>query len=213
MAILIVSAVKGFALGSLLTSFSYVLDRTVSINNYNIAMERLPSLYKTGWNKIITNLCLINPPIYAVVNKLFITDSYNYINPAHLVSVIFIHNLGYYLIHKEFHNNKKLYNIHIFHHKFDQIILPSTGNAVSKREFIIAYVSPIVLAASIIKPNEPTFIMSILLISLFNLLIHCKELRTSKWIPGFVSPDMHITHHEIRNKHFAAPFVNFDELF
>jgi sterol desaturase/sphingolipid hydroxylase (fatty acid hydroxylase superfamily) len=189
----VISLKKGFALGSTVCVFAYVLDRTMSNGSYNSANKENPSLYKSGWTKIITNLTIINPPIYSIVDNFFI-------------------NKLDFLIHRELHINSKLYKIHSFHHRFDKLILPSTGFAVSHSEFLIAYASPLVIASILIHPSEASFLSAISLISLFNLFIHCQELRTMKWIPGFVSPDMHITHHEVRLKHYAAPFFNFDEL-
>ena len=209
----VISLKKGFALGSTVCVFAYVLDRTMSNGSYNSVNKENPSLYKSGWTKIITNLTIINPPIYSIVDNFFINKLDNYIiNPTHVFLLIMIHNFLYFLIHRELHINSKLYKIHSFHHRFDKLILPSTGFAVSHSEFLIAYASPLVIASILIHPSEASFLSAISLISLFNLFIHCQELRTMKWIPGFVSPDMHITHHEVRVKHYAAPFFNFDEL-
>ena len=73
---------------------------------------------------------------------------------------------------------------HDFHHKFDKYIIPSIGNAVSTEEYLIAYVSPFVIGAYLFHPNEISFVIPIGLISVFNNIIHCSELRgiTFKYI-------------------------------
>ena len=95
--------------------------------------------------------------------------------------------------------------------KSDKVMLPSVGNAVSKGEYIIAYASPLVLGSWIFQVNEITLMSSAFLISLFNLFIHCRELRDVTWVPNLVSPNKHITHHEVKTRHFAAPLFDFDE--
>ena len=109
------------------------------------------------------------------------------------------------------HQNIRFYTIHSFHHKFCDVMLPSIGNAVSKREFLFAYLIPVLLATLIVPTTEPTLLAGVLIISMGNLMIHCKELEPLLYPRYMVSPDKHITHHEKRNKHYSAPFFDFDE--
>lgn len=70
-----------------------------------------------------------------------------------IFGALFIEGLLFYLIHKSFHEVKWLYRAHSFHHKFNEIVLPSTANAVSATEFIVAYMFPIFVALAVV-PND-----------------------------------------------------------
>jgi len=204
------SLAKGFALGGSVYALGWLLDNTISLKSQKELRKTKEEEYLQGQQYIFDNLVLISPIIYAGVDLCFLTHE-PYIQFGNYMSLMLIQNLGYFFAHKEMHRNKKLYWIHKFHHKFDTIVTPSTGNAVSKIEFIVAYVCPIVFGGYILKPTELTFLSAIGTISIFNLIIHTQELNHVWWVPGMVSPTNHIDHHRVRDKHYAAPLVNIDD--
>ena len=201
---------KGFFLGFFAYLLGFIMDTTISNSSFLKIMEKTPKLMIEAYQKIQINLLVISPVIYMVNDHFLINHENNLINYRHVSSLLLIHHIGYYLIHKSMHQIRFLRCYHDFHHLFNKVLCPSIGNAVSHTEFLFAYVLPFVMGGYIIKPNEITFVIPIGLISVFNNIIHCNELRNVPWLPFLVSPDMHIKHHEIRDKHFSAPILNLD---
>jgi sterol desaturase/sphingolipid hydroxylase (fatty acid hydroxylase superfamily) len=99
--------------------------------------------------------------------------------------------------------------MHKFHHRFTQPI-PSSGNAVTLDEYNIAYVSPFLVAAFLIKPNDISFRITIGIISFLNALIHCIPLSDLSVGKLFIKPGDHIEHHEKLVVKYAAPLLNID---
>ena len=108
------------------------------------------------------------------------------------------------------HTNSQLYKYHKFHHKFDKVLIPSIGNAVGAVEFLSAYILPFIISVFILKPTEVTFIIPITLISIFNLIIHCRELKHIRLGKYLIDTEKHMTHHIERDKHYAAPILDLD---
>jgi len=214
MSIYVGSLCKGFVLGSTVIGLSFVLDRTVSRPSYiNMSIEDI-HLYNQGINANIINLCVMSPVFYSVlVTHVVRTPGLIpfHPNPLAVLFLVFIHNVFYYLVHKSFHTTNSVRGAHYFHHKFDNLMLPSVGNAVSKREFLMAYIFPFYMGAIIIPCNEASLFCSVAIIALLNMAIHCKEFEELPWIAWLVSPKKHITHHIERTKHYSAPFLDLDE--
>lgn len=207
---------RGILLGTAVAGFSFFMDITISLPSYLKMRTRKDeyALYREGWKAILMNMCVVNTPMYAftiVYCTQPTTLALSNIEPIKLLFLTMFHNLLYYYVHYLMHTKPVMMKIHTFHHQFDKVMLPSVGNAVSKGEYIIAYASPLVLGSWIFQVNEMTLMSSAFVISLFNLLIHCRELRDEKWVPNLVSANKHITHHEVRTRHFAAPLFDFDE--
>ena len=204
---------RGLFLGSSVVGISFVLDRSVSKESYvNMDIEDI-HLYHQGINANIVNLCMMSPVLYSilVVNIVRVSGLSIYtFNPYHIMCLVFIHNVFYYLVHKSFHLSKRLQDIHHFHHKFDRLMLPSVGNAVSKREFLFAYITPFYIGAFIVPCSETSLLCSVAIIAALNMCIHCKEIENTTWPKWLVSPKKHITHHIVRKKHYAAPFLDLD---
>ena len=70
-----------------------------------------------------------------------------------MMGVFFIQGLLFYFIHKAFHEVKWLYPAHSFHHKFNDVVLPSSASAVSVTEFVVAYMFPI-FASCVLVTND-----------------------------------------------------------
>ncbi len=209
--LIIFSFIKGFALGSFITVLSFYMDLTYSFKSYKqmINDKKYDLLYLKAISTVRTNLMIISPFVYAIIDTTLLTHSYN-IQYRKILGILAVHSIGYYTVHSAMHKIPFLYRFHKFHHKFDKMLLPSIGNAVSKTEFIVAYITPFIIGAYIFKPNEISFVIPISIIGLLNIAIHCKELENANWPKWLVSPKNHIEHHEIRTKHFAAPTLNID---
>jgi len=210
---IIYSCGVGLVLGSSIMFIGKIMDITISNKEYIHIIENHFDLYNEAESSIKTNLLLITPVTYSIVTTTILDKTTIHIDPVKTMLLILLHNFGYYVIHRIMHTYPSLYKYHSFHHRFDNILTPSIGNAVSKTEFLTAYVAPMILSSYIVKCNEPTFVLSIGLISLFNLFIHCMELHSVWWLPIFVSPKNHYEHHKERNKHYSASIINYDLIF
>ena len=207
---MLVSFLKGLCLGSVAYTIGFIMDITISKKSFNQIVANIPLLYQQALNKIQTNMLIISPVMYAVIDRFLLDHTNNEIKITTIVTILSIHGVGYYFVHKAMHQIHSLRKYHNFHHKFDKYMMPSIGNAVSTEEFLLAYISPFVVGAYLLRPNEINFVIPIALISVFNNIIHCKELEGVPWSVYFVSPEQHIIHHEIRDKHYAAPIFNID---
>ena len=209
--IIVYSLLKGFCLGSFFSILSDYIDITFCKESYKKIIQTNKSNYLKSITSVKRNLLITGPVIYSVVNVTLLTPGFE-IQLGKIFGILGIHSIGYYLAHYAMHKNKYLYNFHKFHHEFDYILLPSIGNAVSTQEFLLAYMSPFVIGAFVFNPSEISFVIPISIIAFLNLAIHCQELENTGWLKIFVSPNDHIKHHKIRNKHFAAPTINIDYL-
>ena len=203
---------KGFVLGMTAYMLGTIMDFTISIESMREMLHNTPQLFADAIDRIQINLLVISPVIYALTDTFLLDKTTQSFDGFKGVGVLCVHHIGYFVAHKTMHQIPALRKFHEFHHQYETFIIPSVGNAVSSGEFLIAYVAPFILGAAIIRPNEITFMIPIGAISVFNNIIHCKELRYIKWSPFLVSPDQHLEHHEHRAKHFAAPILNIDYL-
>jgi sterol desaturase/sphingolipid hydroxylase (fatty acid hydroxylase superfamily) len=206
-----ISLCKGLLLSGSVYILGTLLDNTISKNSKEIISKENESLLREGETHIQNNLLIISPIVYFIVDQTILvhTLSFSFVD---FTVLILCQNIGYYFAHREMHRNRKLYFFHAFHHKFDKIVLPSTGNAVTYIEFLFAYICPIVGGAFICNPSEITFMSSIGLISVLNLCIHTYEFNKLWWVPGLVSPTNHIEHHLKKDKHYAAPLIDIDKI-
>ena len=207
---------RGLYLGLTIVFSSLFMDTFISKKS----MEKLDHdeklLYLEGWRAVITNLVLVEPFFYSVAAvHLMKPDvlALSNIEWIPYIELCLIHNFLYYIAHRNMHRTRALQSIHLFHHKFDKVMLPSVGNAVSKSEFILAYTCPFIVGIAVVPTNEISFLLSALTIGAFNMFIHCREFREIQWLSFMISPDKHITHHERRLIHYAAPLLDLDLIF
>lgn len=201
---------KGLLLSGTIYSVGIILDHIISNNELEKMIRENSRLVQEGYVKIQTNLLVITPIIYSGVDT-FLLDHDLAFSWKHFFSLLLIQNIGYYWMHREMHRNKNLKWMHHFHHRFVETI-PSIANSVSSSEFILAYVTPIVTGALLLRPTEISFVYAIGTISLLNLAIHTPQLNNKIWIPGLISPTKHMIHHKECEKHYAAPFLDIDLL-
>ena len=106
-----------------------IIDNTISKETKNI-LKKIIINYIVMVKKIEFNLLVASPFIYSIIYEICINKKKFFIFEIEKVFIILIiQNLGYFLVHKLFHTNSKLYVYHQFHHKFDKILIPSIGNA------------------------------------------------------------------------------------
>ena len=203
---------KGFLLGGSICLLGFLVDTHFCKESLKNMQEQQLELYNKGVETVQTNIMIIGPMFYTLVDQTLLTHSYE-IQFLNILSMLAIHSIGYYGVHYYMHKIPVLYSIHKFHHSFDRFLLPSIGNAVSFEEFFLAYMGPFIFGAYVLRPNEISFVIPIGIIGILNLVIHCKELEDVPWNKYFVSPKNHIEHHEKRTGHYAAPTVNLDYVF
>ena len=206
------SYINGLSLGSVVYIFGRCLDITVSVESYLKLMASEGMLLKEGLRACKKNLLGIGPVIYTFVDLIFIDHSL-YFSVTQMSNIIIVHSIGYYMVHFIMHKKKEFIKYHTFHHKFHKVLVPSVGNAVSTEEFCAAYMLPFIVGAGLVGPSSWSFINAVGLISLFNLIIHCKELEHIKFLELFVSPKKHILHHQTHTKHYSAPILDLEYLF
>ena len=204
------SILKGLFLGFSAYAVGKCMDMFISVTSLIEVERNIPILYSLGKKKIKENLLIISPIVYSFVDKYLLDHYTKFIDIKKVVLLLLVHHIGYYVMHKVMHKVSSFKCFHLLHHEFDFYMVPSIGNAVSNEEFLMAYVSPFVIGAYLLKPNEVTFIIPIMIISVFNNVIHCKEFEHIRWSKYLVSPAQHLEHHKIRNKHYSAPLLNLD---
>jgi sterol desaturase/sphingolipid hydroxylase (fatty acid hydroxylase superfamily) len=208
---ILISTFKGLLLSGSVFGISFILDNTISKSYKDSLLLENKQLVKEGYRTTSINLLIISPIVYGIVNTFILCQDCSF-SLHKFICLLIIQNIGYFWTHREMHINNRLRWMHKFHHKFQYITLPSTSNAVSPHEFCIAYISPIIIGAIILRPSELTFASSIGLISIFNICIHIPNLKNIPWIPRMVSPTQHAIHHLKNEKHYAAPLIHIDSI-
>lgn len=203
--------IAGLHLGSYTYLFSNILDHTISRAQTLELIEKNPKLYIQSTVSNFINLIGLSPIYYIIADNVLLNDKSVHIQFMKTLAIVLTHNIIFYKLHKIFHENKNLFFIHKFHHKFIKPI-PSNGNAVSIHEYNIAYVAPFLIAAMIFKPNGVSFQLAIAIISFLNSLVHCGPLKNIRLFPLFVEPNHHLIHHEKLTTKYASPFLNVDYL-
>ncbi len=208
------SLVKGLTLGTSVLVLSFIADNTISLESSKKIKTENYALYIDAMKALFINMIIISPITYAGVDTLLIDHNLSgyYIDIQKVITILLIQNIGYYIVHRVFHEYPILYKYHKFHHKFDKILIPSIGNAVSTEEYVYAYLLPFILGAGITQPSELTFIIPIFVVVFLNMTIHCQELNNLVYPFFLVSPQNHYEHHQVRNKHYAAPLLNVDSI-
>ena len=203
-----------YLLSSFTILFGYLLDFTVSKKTLVNYCKNNLNLYISGIQSSFVNLLVISPINYLIIYNsvdvlISVSKSFDLIR---LIFILLIHNIMYYLLHYIVHKVNCLRFIHEFHHNF-KINLPSIGNSVSVLEFELMYVSPFLLASYLLKPLLIELNIAVLIISFFNSMIHCDEIKEVKWINFMVSPKQHCNHHLTYSDTYSAPLLNFDLIF
>lgn len=203
--------ISGLHLGSYTYLFSNILDHTISREQTMELIQKNPKLYIQSTVSNFINLIGLSPIYYIIAENTLLIDKTVHIQWLKTLAIVLTHNILFYKLHKLFHENKSLYFIHKFHHKFVKPI-PSNGNAVSVLEYNIAYVAPFLIGALFFKPNGVSFQLAIAIISFLNSLVHCIPLKNIRLFPFLVVPNDHLVHHEKLTEKYASPFFNVDNM-
>lgn len=203
----------GLRLGSMTALAGAVLDQEQS----SFPDTRL---YCESWTMILFNLLYLGPialeslsPFIKTTKKCILTKV------TECVEIVAIHSIIYGFVHRCMHRITALRPIHRFHHLFtkygknekDNPVMPSSANAVSASEFVIAYLSPFMIATLLLRPHVQSLTASITIVSAFNLLVHSEHLKYHSWVPAFVTPGEHLEHHEKRSHKYYAPTFRFSK--
>lgn len=207
---------QGFWGGVEITSFTLVATVVLELLSFRTVYKlwQIPenrALYRTA---VLANLFLhavLGIPVYVVAVQFF-TVARDVVHSGRTMGIVVVHGVLYYNIHQMFHAYPSLYKYHRFHHRFNAIITPVSANAVSLVEYMVAYVFPFIPAAGLIRPSPKEVKYAVLLITIFNLIVHTPWLTQVWWPPFLVSPANHFEHHARLTTNYAAPIINIDWL-
>lgn len=177
-------------------------------------------LYKTAILYNIINHFVLGVPTYMLAALYFCPKEDMPISGGRLIIevtfVLMVHSVQYYAIHRTFHESKTLYQaFHRFHHRFNTHVPPSSANAVTMGEYVVAYVVPFAVAAFIGQISISALRLAITITSMLNLIVHTPRLEvwSERWIPSFwVSTNDHLNHHRKLDAHYASPTWNIDNI-
>jgi len=172
-------------------------------------------LYNAGILSTIFNHLSYGPITYYLATTICIDDDQRRSLCQQIYSIVaflFIQSSLFTVCHYLMHT-RYLYRFHRFHHKYNTIVLPSSGSAVSSIEFLLAYMLPIVLATKLASCDKISAVIAVTIVIILNLTLHTPALekpfaRYMPWI--FVSTSDHLTHHSLLTCHYSAPIFNFD---
>ena len=176
------------------------------------------ALYNAAVIANVRNHFILGWPVYVVAAKLFCRKEEEEEQNASermraVLSILFVHSLGFYAAHRAFHTNPKLYRHHRFHHRFNTNVPPMAANAVSSVEYIVAYIIPFVAGLPFVRPDTLSLRLGVAIVSLTNLMIHTPKLceLSDLFLPEWlVSTSDHLEHHRKLNTKYAAPTFNID---
>jgi len=191
--------------------FTTCLDQVKAMRSTRQGQE----LYRSAWVANVINLGIFGPITYYVSVLFACTpNKQNWVALGQTsFGILFIEGLCYYFIHKAFHEFKCLYWMHRYHHNFNTIVLPSTANAVSIWEFIIAYMVPLFLANYMTKASDLSGVLACGTIGITNVLIHTSWMESTEYHWIFVSAHDHMEHHRRLKGNYGAPVFHMDRLF
>ena len=175
-------------------------------------------LYNAGMIATMFNHLVYGPITYYLAMTLCLDDDQSQSLCQQMYSVVaflFIQSSLFTVCHYLMHT-RYLYRFHRFHHKYNTIVLPSSGSAVSSIEFFLAYMLPIVLATKLASCDKPSAVIAVMIVIIFNLTLHTPALEEpfARYMPRiFVSTGDHLTHHCLLTCHYSAPIFNFEQVY
>tara|TARA_B100000424_G_scaffold259975_1_gene243385 strand:- start:31 stop:774 length:744 start_codon:yes stop_codon:yes gene_type:complete len=205
----------GLELGIATLGTGILMDNTIAKSSLIKLKENSNELYKDGMKEVINNLVILGPIYYFGVDNFIISDKISDVNFIETLDIVIIHSFGYYTAHRLMHRSDLFRKYHNFHHKFNETLTPSIGNAVSGSEFTFAYMTPFMIGACLVDPNINSFNLGIMIVAFMNLVIHTQELSDVNYNKLFVSPKTHLNHHQGKNKKstYSAPTFNLEYIY
>ena len=136
---------EGFVLGLYTISTATILDNTISINYTKDFIKKNTDLYIKGLRANYLNLLVLSPIYYTCATNYLanVTTKTKSLYVIDYTLLVLIHNMLYYLAHKNMHLIPQLRNMHNFHHLFKNPVA-SSANAVSTSGFTFAYILPFI---------------------------------------------------------------------
>ena len=190
------------------------LDTVKRVLNQKGAGSRL---YTAAIFSNLRNHFLFGTPIYVLAVEIFCRPSNETLGIgdqiACVATILFVHSICFYTVHRLFHSCPTLYRHHKFHHRFNVHVPPMAANAVSPVEYVFAYILPFVVAMPFVEPDTMSLRLSVSIVSLTNILIHTPKLAelSEKLVPEWlVTTEDHLEHHRKLNTKYAAPTFNID---
>lgn len=173
-------------------------------------------LYYAGVFLNIFNHIVVGIPLYTFAVIFFCSPADTEIKYSEFILeviwVICIHSLLYYRVHKAFHESPQLFqSFHKFHHRYNTYVPPSSANAVSVGEYVVAYLIPFLVATALRRTQAASLSTAVCVVSVMNLLVHTPRLE--KLYLGnrlVVTTQNHMNHHRKLNCHYASPTFNID---
>jgi sterol desaturase/sphingolipid hydroxylase (fatty acid hydroxylase superfamily) len=211
---------RGIIAASLAVLLTVALEATCTLQVRMLcATPTGKNLYYSALCRNIWNNILLGPLTYHLAIAYVCTES----KPGNAIverscavlGIILVEGGMYYVLHKAFHEYRSLYWIHRYHHKFHHIVLPSSANAVSTAEYVIAYMMPLVLGVHLTGADEISTFLGSAIVAIANLLIHTPSLegnRESNLFWALVSTHDHLEHHRTSTSDYAAPVLHIDRI-
>lgn len=210
------AVMRGSILAIATIALTFLLEMTSLPSVRGVLKQRDgSSLYLQAVALNVLNHFIFGVPIYVIAVSMLCRDD-EAANIKSFVmrttSIVLIHAILYYGVHKAFHSSPHLYKYHRFHHRFNTHVPPVAANAVSAVEYLCAYIIPFTVGALLVTPQEKELQFAVAFVSFTNLLIHTPRLEEiSKTLgPLFVTTHGHIEHHKRMNLNYAAPTINVD---
>tara|TARA_B100001093_G_C26664307_1_gene943303 strand:- start:129 stop:779 length:651 start_codon:yes stop_codon:yes gene_type:complete len=206
-----VDCLNGLHLGFGTLTLTILLEITNLSTVKKIINHQGKSVYITACINTTVNSLIYGPLVYNYIKDDSKIHKFSLIN---INNILIIHSIGYWCAHKLMHT-KYLYFIHKFHHTFSIYVTPVIAMAVSIYEYFFAYMTPFVIGSYIIKPSNIELITAASIVSVCNLIIHNPNLEyLGTYYPDWlVSPEKHLKHHSLKNKHIAASTYDIDFFF
>jgi sterol desaturase/sphingolipid hydroxylase (fatty acid hydroxylase superfamily) len=213
--------VKNGAILSLATVIITLVFELISLPTIHALFQEKKgkSLYQQAILVNLRNHFFVGVPIYTMVvpqfcQKLSWITSEDAISFSiiRVMAILIVHSILYYVVHRAFHTYPQLYVYHKFHHRFKVHVPPVASNAVSFVEYLFAYLIPFAVATIILSPLEEELQSAVMIVSIFNILIHTPRLESlskNLW-PILVSTHDHIEHHRKLTVNYAAPTIHVD---
>ena len=204
--------------GSLVGLFA--LLKTVYVESFCLdEVERMmqrkggAELYRQAWIQNVVNLQLLGTLTYYVTVVYCCPTGLSFGKQVQCVAgVVLLEAVFYTLVHKAFHEYPRLWFMHSFHHKFNEVILPSTANAVSMYEFSIAYMLPITVGTYIMGADRVSATLAAGIIGTTSILIHTPFQLNTTFPTFLVSTSDHFRHHRKCTTDYSAPLVHVERI-
>eukprot|EP00538_Stauroneis_constricta_P002687 CAMPEP_0119561106 /NCGR_PEP_ID=MMETSP1352-20130426/16716_1 /TAXON_ID=265584 /ORGANISM="Stauroneis constricta, Strain CCMP1120" /LENGTH=282 /DNA_ID=CAMNT_0007609231 /DNA_START=20 /DNA_END=866 /DNA_ORIENTATION=+ len=183
-----------------------------------LSMPGGKELYVKSIKANLIHYILIGIPAYivAAIRVRRRTPSSHLESALLIMGLLFSNSVQYYLVHRAFHASPKLYRYHKLHHRFNEYVPPSAGNAVSLVEYIVGYVAPFRISIFILPIDLWSLKVGMIIISVFHLINHTPKIEaiTQKMLPSWwVSTHDHMEHHRKMHCHYSSPTFDIDAIF